>query len=467
MNSALLNSVDTIVALSTPQGEGAIAVIRLSGSQSITIIDKFFKGKTLLCEAKTHTLHFGRFISNGELLDEVVVSLYKNPKSYTGEDVVEISCHGSRYVAQQIIQACLQGGARMAQAGEFTQRAFLNGKLDLSQAESVAAIIASENRHQLDMAFRQMRGGYSELITKLREELIEFAALIELELDFSDEDVEFANRDQFQSLLAKMSKSIGELVQSFEFGNVLKEGVPVAIIGEPNAGKSTLLNSLLQEEKAIVSDIAGTTRDFIEDVLTIEGLTFRFIDTAGLRETHDVLEAKGIERSFQKMKTANIILFLADIQKGFKYIAEAFSELQFEKGQHVLILLNKSDAMPNCDAYDVEEAVATLTRCNTLEISASSGRNLDKLKRILVDLVLQQKLNNGSLIVSNTRHVDALNRTLQSIRNIQEGMTEGRSGDLLSVDIRMALHALGEITGVVEIDRDILGTIFGKFCIGK
>jgi tRNA modification GTPase len=467
MNSALLNSVDTIVALSTPQGEGAIAVIRLSGSQSISIVDKYFKGKTLLSEAKTHTLHFGRFISNGELLDEVVVSLYKNPRSYTGEDVVEISCHGSRYVAQQIIQACLQGGARMAQAGEFTQRAFLNGKLDLSQAESVAAIIASENRHQLDMAFRQMRGGYSELITKLREELIEFAALIELELDFSDEDVEFANRDQFHLLLQKIEHHVNDLVSSFELGNVLKEGIPVAIIGEPNVGKSTLLNALLQEEKAIVSDIAGTTRDFIEDVLTIDGLAFRFIDTAGLRQTDDVLEAKGIERSIQKMQSAKIILFLADIQQGFRAIATAFKSLTLEVSQHALIVLNKSDAIAQCDAYDVEEAVSTLTGCKTLELSASTGHNLDKLKQLLVEMVQQQKLAHGSLIVSNARHVDALNRTLQSIKNIQTGMVEGRSGDLLSVDIRMALHSLGEITGAVEIDRDILGTIFGKFCIGK
>lgn len=465
--SALSIASDTIVALSTPQGEGAIAVVRLSGSQSISIVDKLFQGKSSLLGSSTHTLHFGKLMVDNELLDEVVVSIYRNPTSYTGEDVVEISCHGSRYISQQVIQACLHGGARMAQAGEFTQRAFLNGKLDLSQAESVAAIIASENKHQLDLAFRQMRGGYSELIMKLRQELIEFAALIELELDFSDEDVEFANRDQFKLLLQKIEKHISGLVASFELGNVLKEGIPVAIIGEPNVGKSTLLNALIQEEKAIVSDIAGTTRDFIEDVLTIDGLAFRFIDTAGLRHTEDILEAKGIERSLQKMQTAKIVLFLADIQQGFRAIAKSFTELKLDPSQHAILLLNKSDAMVQCDAYDVEEAVSTLTGYKTLELSASTGHNLDRLKMELVDMVQKQKLAHGSLIVSNARHVDALSRALQSIHHIQDGMTEGLGGDLLSVDIRMALHALGEITGVVEIDRDILGTIFGKFCIGK
>lgn len=465
--SVRLHSSETIVAISTPSGEGAIAVIRLSGAESISIIDQLFQGKKKIADAKSHSLHFGKLVFENQMLDEVVVSVYKNPASYTGEDVIEISCHGSRYITQQIVQACLKLGARMALAGEFTQRAFLNGKLDLSQAESVADLIASENKHQLDMALRQMRGGYSEWIQTLRQELIEFAALIELELDFSEEDVEFANREQFHLLLEKMKKSVSELIQSFELGNVLKEGIPVAIIGEPNVGKSTLLNALLQEEKAIVSDIAGTTRDFIEDILTIDGLAFRFIDTAGIRETQDVLEAKGIERSLEKMNSAKIVLFLADIRVGYKEIATSFSELKLKKDQHAIIALNKSDAMPTCDAYDVEEAVATLTRCKTLEISASKGRNLDKLKSYLVDLVQQQKLHAGSMIVSNARHVDALNRALDSIAQIQSGMAEGRSGDLLSVDIRMALHALGEITGSVEIDRDILGTIFGKFCIGK
>lgn len=460
------NVENTIVALSTPPGIGAIGVIRLSGAESIRIIAKLFEGKNIV-RAQSRTLHFGKLIYNERLLDEVVVSIFKNPNSYTGEDVVEISCHGSNFIIQEIIKACIELGAVLAKPGEFTQRAFLNGKIDLSQAESVADIIASENQRQLDLAFNQMRGGYSAEIQNLRQELIEFAALIELELDFSDEDVEFADRNHFSFLLQKIITTVSKLIHSFDLGNVIKSGIPVAIIGQPNVGKSTLLNALLQEDKAIVSDIAGTTRDFIEDVLNIGGYTFRFIDTAGLRETNDVLEAKGIERSLEKLLTAKIVLYLADIEQNFKEIVSEFSKLRINHGQTALILLNKSDKLVTCNAYDVEEAVATLSKTRTLELAASTGRNVEKLKEILIEVVEQERIAQGNMIVTNARHAEALNRTLVSIQQVQQGMQEGLSGDLLSVDIRTALQSLAEITGSIETDRDILGTVFSKFCIGK
>ncbi|HPI53759.1 MAG TPA: tRNA uridine-5-carboxymethylaminomethyl(34) synthesis GTPase MnmE [Chitinophagaceae bacterium] len=460
-------SASTIVALSTPQGAGAIGVIRLSGELSINIANQMFAGKDLSCQA-SHTLHFGKIMDEkNEVIDEVVISLFKNPHSYTGEDVIEISCHGSAYIIQKIIERCQQLGAKSAKPGEFTQRAFLNGKLDLSQAESVADIIAAENKMQLEIAFQQMRGGYSAIIEGLRNELIEFAALIELELDFSEEDVEFADRGKFHNLIEKIKTTVEGLIQSFELGNVLKNGIPVAIIGEPNVGKSTLLNVLLNEEKALVSDIAGTTRDFIEDTLVVEGIQFRFIDTAGLRETNDELEAKGIERSMQKLKSAKIVLYLADIQKDFKEIVQDFSALEIASSQEVIIVLTKLDTIVNCDAYDIEEAIATLTSRKTMVISATTQKNIELLKTSLLDIVQREKMNGNGIIVTNTRHVQALRDTQQHIHQIEQGLTQQISGDFLSIDIRLALQSLGEITGAVEVDRDILGTIFGKFCIGK
>jgi len=426
-----------------------------------------FAGKDLSCQA-SHTLHFGKIMDEkNEVIDEVVISLFKNPHSYTGEDVIEISCHGSAYIIQKIIERCQQLGAKSAKPGEFTQRAFLNGKLDLSQAESVADIIAAENKMQLEIAFQQMRGGYSAIIEGLRNELIEFAALIELELDFSEEDVEFADRGKFHNLIEKIKTTVEGLIQSFELGNVLKNGIPVAIIGEPNVGKSTLLNVLLNEEKALVSDIAGTTRDFIEDTLVVEGIQFRFIDTAGLRETNDELEAKGIERSMQKLKSAKIVLYLADIQKDFKEIVQDFSALEIASSQEVIIVLTKLDTIVNCDAYDIEEAIATLTSRKTMVISATTQKNIELLKTSLLDIVQREKMNGNGIIVTNTRHVQALRDTQQHIHQIEQGLTQQISGDFLSIDIRLALQSLGEITGAVEVDRDILGTIFGKFCIGK
>lgn len=466
--SNLKSQISTIVALSTPQGEGAIAVIRLSGDNAIKIVDSIFQGKKKLVDVKSHTIHFGKIINEqNEVIDEVVVSIYKNPHSYTGEDVVEISCHGSKYIIQKIMELCQQRGAKSAKPGEFTQRAFLNGKLDLSQAESVADIIASENKVQLDMAFNQMRGGYSEIILSLRNELIEFAALIELELDFAEEDVEFANREKFFLLIQNIKTTVLQLIKSFEFGNVIKHGIPVAIVGEPNVGKSTLLNAFLNEEKAIVSDVAGTTRDFIEDTLVVDGIQFRFIDTAGIRETEDKLEAIGIERSFQKLNSAKVVLFLADIQKPFKEIVEDFKQIKINDGQKSIILLNKFDKISSCETYYIEEAIATLTHQEVISISAFSKINIEKVFTSLVALVEKEKLNHQGIIVTNTRHVDALQETLIHLNTIEKGLKENISGDFLSIDIRMALHSLGLISGVVEMDRDILGTIFGKFCIGK
>jgi tRNA modification GTPase len=440
----------------------------LSGEQAFGIIDAIFEGKKKIADVKSHTLHFGKIINEQkEIIDEVVVSIYKNPHSYTGEDVVEISCHGSKFIIQKIMELCQQKGAKSAKPGEFTQRAFLNGKLDLSQAESVADIIAAENKVQHEMAFNQMRGGYSAIIEGLRNELIEFAALIELELDFSEEDVEFADREKFSLLITKIKTTVSHLIQSFELGNVLKNGIPVAIVGEPNVGKSTLLNVLLKEEKAIVSDIAGTTRDFIEDTLIIDGVQFRFIDTAGMRATEDTLEAIGIERSYQKLKSAKIVLYLADIQKEYQDIVEDFKLLEINEDQKVIILLNKFDKMSSGNAFEIVEAIETLTHQKTIVISAAENKNIDKLQTELLKIVQHEKLNFDGIIVTNTRHINALKDTLIHLNQIEQGLNQHISGDFLSIDIRMALQSLGEITGTVELDRDILGTIFGKFCIGK
>ncbi len=462
-----LKRQDTIVAVATPSGEGAIGVIRLSGEQAIAIADKHFVGRKRVEEARSHSLLVGRWEHEHALIDEVVISLYRGPRSYTGEDVVEISCHGSSYIIRQIVEQCILAGARAADRGEYTLRAFLHGKLDLSQAESVADIIAADTRTQHEMALGQMRGGYSECLRGLRDELIEFAGLIELELDFSEEDVEFANREKLFALIAHLQEQVKKLIDSFALGNVLKEGIPVAIIGEPNVGKSTLLNALLNEERALVSDIAGTTRDFIEDTLRVGGVLFRFIDTAGIRSTEDVLETKGIERTFEKLRSARIILYLCDIREDYRSIVAKVKELKPGSTQKIIVLLNKMDTISVCDAYDIEEAVSVTTQLPALALSAVSKDHTDKLLSKLVSIVEEEKMQHDGFMVSNIRHVDALNRTLSSLQLIEKGMRDQLPGDLLSVDIRMALHSLGEITGSVELDRDILGTIFGKFCIGK
>ncbi|MBP6431765.1 MAG: tRNA uridine-5-carboxymethylaminomethyl(34) synthesis GTPase MnmE [Ferruginibacter sp.] len=466
MQNALLNWDDTIVALATAQGVGAIGVIRLSGSNAITIANELFPSKNLAKQA-SHTLHVGMLKDNDVVLDEVLISLFKNPKSYTGEDVVEISCHGSPFIQQQIINACVQKGARIAKAGEFTQRAFLNGKLDLTQAEAVADIIAANSQKATQIALSQLRGGFANQLQQLRNELINFAALIELELDFSEEDVEFVDRKNLQETITKIQTEVSTLLHSFKLGNAIKNGIPVAIVGKPNSGKSTLLNILLNEDRAIVSDIAGTTRDTIEDTIQIEGVNFRFIDTAGLRQTTDVIEKVGVEKARQKIAEAQIVLFVADIAENINDIIAQYKELELRSNQQCLIVLNKLDAISTCDGYDIEEAIATLTKANALAISAKNNLHVDKLIKQIINLSNIDKITTEGTIITNARHYNELQQTLQSLQDISNGLTNNLSGDLMSVDIKKALSHIAALTGNVEHDRDILGTIFGKFCIGK
>ena len=451
---------DTIVALATPPGIGAIGVIRLSGQNSITIAATLFLGKNLL-QQPSHTLHVGMLKNENETLDEVVISLYKAPKSYTGENVVEISCHGSPFIQQQIIEACIQKGARLAKPGEFTQRAFLNGKMDLTRAEAVADVIAAHSLAAQQTALKQLRGGFSLDLKQLRDELIGFAALIELELDFSQEDVEFADRLQLEQLIAKLTESATRLLQSFKLGNVIKNGVKVAIIGKPNAGKSTLLNALLNEERAIVSDIAGTTRDTIEEVLNINGVLFRLVDTAGIREhTADSIEALGIERSRHNAEMADIIIHLTDLTdtnpSGIAWM-KPYSE-------KVIEVYNKYDQIsPSTLHTNSSKADHT----PGIFISAKNKAGMDVLKAEMYELAIGETIQTENTIVTNARHYAALQKVLECLNDIKSGMDNQLTSDLLALDIRRCLHYLGEITGQVEIDRDILGAIFGKFCIGK
>ena len=451
---------DTIVALATPPGIGAIGVIRLSGQNSITIAATLFLGKNLL-QQPSHTLHVGMLKNENETLDEVVISLYKAPKSYTGENVVEISCHGSPFIQQQIIEACIQKGARLAKPGEFTQRAFLNGKMDLTRAEAVADVIAAHSLAAQQTALKQLRGGFSLDLKQLRDELIGFAALIELELDFSQEDVEFADRLQLEQLIAKLTESATRLLQSFKLGNVIKNGVKVAIIGKPNAGKSTLLNALLNEERAIVSDIAGTTRDTIEEVLNINGVLFRLVDTAGIREhTADSIEALGIERSRHNAEMADIIIHLTDLTDT-NPSAIAWMKPYSEK---VIEVYNKYDQIsPSTLHTNSSKADHT----PGIFISAKNKAGMDVLKAEMYELAIGETIQTENTIVTNARHYAALQKVLECLNDIKSGMDNQLTSDLLALDIRRCLHYLGEITGQVEIDRDILGAIFGKFCIGK
>jgi tRNA modification GTPase len=458
-------SSDTIIALATPQGTSGIAIIRMSGVKAFDIIDIFFTGKKINAQ-KTHTSHFGKIMDGNRMIDEVLISIFRNPHSYNGEDTVEIGCHGSPFIIECIINLAAKNGARIAHPGEFTKRAFMNGKLDLSQAEAVADIIASENESQHNIAIQQMRGGYSEKIKELRQELIDFAALIELELDFSEEDVEFADRTKFLALIDTSLVVIHNLIHSFRLGNVIKKGIPVAIVGKPNVGKSTLLNQLLNEEKAIVSEIAGTTRDFIEDTMQLNGITFRFIDTAGIRETMDMLEAKGIERSFQKIKEAEIVLYLVDITESVNDIVSNFQSMSFRPEQKVLILLNKADELSSLShALEIEKAVATLTNKTTLECSAKQGRNIDKLLQHLQETTSSQYAA-FDIIVSNARHMEAFQQAYQSLQLVRRGLEEKISGDFISIDIRSALQSLSSITGQIS-NEDILSAVFSRFCIGK
>ena len=456
---------DTIIALATPQGTSGIAIIRMSGVKAFDITDIFFVGKKINAQ-KTHTSHFGKIMDGNRMIDEVLISIFRNPHSYNGEDTVEIGCHGSPFIIECIINLAVKNGARIAHPGEFTKRAFMNGKLDLSQAEAVADIIASENESQHNIAIQQMRGGYSEKIKELRQELIDFAALMELELDFSEEDVEFADRTKFLALIDTSLVVIHNLINSFRLGNVIKKGIPVAIVGKPNVGKSTLLNRLLNEEKAIVSEIAGTTRDFIEDTMQLNGITFRFIDTAGIRETMDMLEAKGIERSYQKIKEAEIVLYLVDITESVNDIVSNFQSMSFRPEQKVLILLNKADELSNLShPLEIEKAVATLTNKTTLECSAKQGRNIDKLLQHLQETTSSQYAA-FDIIVSNARHMEAFQQAYQSLQLVRRGLEEKISGDFISIDIRSALQSLSSITGQIS-NEDILSAVFSRFCIGK
>lgn len=451
---------DTIVALATPPGVGAIGVIRISGTKAFSIINELFPSKDIT-QQPSHTLHVGFLKQGDEVLDEVVVSLYKSPRSYTGEDVIEISCHGSPFVQQQVVEACLQKGARLAKPGEFTQRAFLNGKLDLAQAEAVADLIASNTAAARKAALHTIRGGFSEKLKVLRERMIRFSALIELELDFSQEDVEFADRKQFYALITEMSDTTTKLTASFQLGNVIKNGVSVAIIGKPNAGKSTLLNALLQEDRAIVSEIPGTTRDTIEEVLNIDGILFRLIDTAGIREhSGDIIESAGIERSFDKMKQADLVIFLFDANDTRSAIETLKAEIG-EQQLNYLLVANKIDITGEKEA---KEKFRDLDK--VVFIAARQHLHTEVLKEKMVDAVLQGKVHAENTIVTNARHYHALKEVEKSLADIRTGLDNKLPGDLLALDIRRCLHYLGEITGEVTND-DMLDYIFSKFCIGK
>ena len=458
---------DTIIALATASGAGAIAVLRVSGSEALSISNTLFKSihnKDLLNQP-THTVHLGHIVDGDRILDEVLVSIFKNPQSYTGEDVVEISCHGSSYIQQKILQLFIRKGCRAAEAGEFTLRAFLNAKMDLSQAEAVADLIASDSAAAHQIALQQMRGGFSSEIKNLREELLNFASLIELELDFSEEDVAFADRKQFEGLLHRIVNVLKYLMDSFATGNVIKNGVPISIVGAPNVGKSTLLNALLNEDKAIVSNIAGTTRDAIEDELIIDGIKFRFIDTAGIRQTDDTVESIGIKKTFAKMAQSQVIIQLLDAAAISKANAtDVLSSVAKTNAKYpekeTLVVLNKMDL---ADKTLVSKIFSEL---NPLCMSAKTGEGVELLKTKLLDLVQTGQLRNNDTIITNARHYDALRLALENIQNVQEGLQTGLSGDLLALDIREALYHFGRITGEISTD-DLLGNIFANFCIGK
>jgi tRNA modification GTPase len=468
-------SNESIIALATPSGAGAIAVIRISGIDAIKIASKHFvskRGKKLE-EQKTHTILLGHIVDGDRILDEVLVSIFKGPNSYTGENIVEISCHGSTYIQQEIIQLFLRNGCKTADAGEFTLRAFLNGKIDLSQAEAVADVIASDNAASHQIAMQQMRGGFSNEIKELRAELMNFASLIELELDFAEEDVEFANRTQFQDLINRITLVLKRLIDSFAVGNVIKNGIPVAIVGEPNVGKSTLLNSLLNEDRAIVSDIAGTTRDTIEDEISIDGIGFRFIDTAGIRETKDVVEGIGIKKTFEKIKQAQVVLYLVDgsLLSTANEIETLKIEIEKIKNQFpqkaILLLINKADKISTDNTTLITSELTSISKqLKTIFISAKTGQGVEDLKSELLSLINTGALRNNETIVTNTRHYNSLLKALEEIQKVQFGMDSGFSGDLLAIDIRQALFHFGEITGEISSD-DLLGNIFANFCIGK
>ena len=451
-------TTDTIVALATPAGIGAIGVIRLSGPDAVIIANKVFKGKNLTKQA-SHTIHFGSIADGDMVLDEVLISLFVAPRSYTRENVVEISCHGSNYIIESIIKLLIKNGARSAKAGEFTLRAFLNGQLDLSQAEAVADLIASNSKASQQVALQQLRGGFSNQLQTLRDQLVQFASLIELELDFAEEDVEFANRDQLKKLINDILRVITALIQSFELGNAIKQGINTVIAGRPNAGKSTLLNALLNEERAIVSHIPGTTRDTIEEVLNINGINFRLIDTAGIREATDAIEKIGVERTMEKISTSSLLVYVYDVEQ--ITLAELNSDLGSlqKQGITMLIVANKADLL-------TEEQILGLPHTESaIIISAKEKRQIDELKSKIYRAAVKDQLEGNDVLVTNIRHLEALQKTEEALIRVLDGM-ETVTSDFLSMDIKQALHYLGEITGAVTTD-DLLENIFSKFCIGK
>ncbi len=476
----------TIVALATPPGVGAIGVIRLSGSRAIVIADVIFKGKRLENQP-SHTAHFGKITApDGRILDEALVTIFKGPHSYTGEHTAEISCHGSPYILQEVIQLCMQHGARMAEPGEFTFRAFLNGKMDLSQAEAVADLIASESEAAHAVALRQLRGGFKDEIQRLREELIGFASLVELELDFAEEDVEFADRSQLKALVEKIRRYLARLLESFALGNALKTGVSTVIAGRPNAGKSTLLNALLNEERAIVSEIAGTTRDTIEEVLNIRGVQFRLIDTAGIREAQDAIEAIGVQRTMEKIGQASILVYVWDVAG--MTLADVHADLAAllprNSAPAYIVVCNKMDknpyfktdwlldpTMPDVHPYLLEGAQPgrpgfAVDPGALIPVSAKNAQNIEYLKEKLFTLAVGEGISTENTVVTNARHFDALRRADAALSDVLQGLDTGITGDFIAQDIRRSLAYLSEITGDIGVE-DLLGTIFGKFCIGK
>ena len=461
----------TICALATP-GHGAISVIRVSGPDAISMTQGIFKpatkGKKLHIQPP-NTIHFGTILEEGNVIDEVLVSLFKAPHSYTGEDSIEISCHGSPYIQQKILELLVAQGARPARPGEFTQRAFLNGKMDLSQAEAVADLVAAESAGAHRVALQQLRGGFSDRLKSLREQLLHFISMIELELDFSEEEVEFADRSQLSGLVHEIRSLTDELIQSFQLGNVLKNGVPVAIIGRPNVGKSTLLNALLKEDRAIVSDIEGTTRDSIEDTINLEGITFRFIDTAGIRETADTIENLGIRRTYQKIEQASVVLLLVEAGDDPQLIQRSIEAIRPQiagQDKPLVVVLNKADRVAQNQLRKLEKGISQQSHEYFMALSAEKGENIDKLTAQLLEIVSLGNLKHQDVVISNIRHYNALKSASEGLSRVSEGLGSALPSDLLAQDIREVLHFLGEITGEVTTD-EILGNIFKNFCIGK
>ncbi len=454
----ILDSTDTICALSTANGMGAIAMIRVSGQNAFDVVSSVFS-KEIGVQA-SHTAHFGVLKKGKEIVDEVVVTVFKNPASFTGENVVEIACHGSVFIQQEILKLLLSKGCRLAKAGEFSMRAFANGKFDLSQAEAISDLISSTTESSHKLAMQQMRGGFSDEINGLREELVNFASLIELELDFSEEDVEFADRTQLNELLIRISEKLMSLIDSFSFGNAIKNGVPISIIGAPNSGKSTLLNRFLKEEKAIVSNIAGTTRDIVEDEIVIEGIKYRFIDTAGIRDTENEIEKIGIQRAIEKAGKSAIILYLFDSTDELEKVKREFELLKsqlIDDTIDVIWVANKIDLLNDKSKLDVIDCI---------QISASEGENLEELTHKIIEITNSKQSQEQQVVVTNVRHYEALTKANEAIGQVTDALEMGIPGDLVAIDIRQALHFLGEITGEISTD-ELLGNIFSKFCIGK